>query len=58
MDVRFMLIASLLAAVLALGFASVLFSNRDRGYTSSQWLMALLIWIVLMVLAYVYQRVF
>jgi hypothetical protein len=44
--------------VLSLGIASVMFSNRDRGYTSSQWLMALLVWIVLMVLAYVYQSIF
>lgn len=53
-----MLISALLAAILALGIASVLFSNRDRGYSPSQWLMAVFVWIVLMVLAYVYQRVF
>jgi hypothetical protein len=55
MDTRFMLIAALLAGVLSLALASVMFSNRERGFTSSQWLMALLVWMVLMVLAYIYQ---
>ena len=51
-------LSDMLAAVLSLGIASILFSNRDRGYTPSQWLMAGFIWVVLMVLAYVYQRIF
>jgi hypothetical protein len=53
-----MLIAALLSAVLAIGLASVMFSNRERGFTPSQWLGMALIWLVLMVLAYVYQRIF
>lgn len=58
MDTRFMVIAAVLAAVLSIGIASFMFSNRDRGFTTSQLLMAVFIWLVLMMLAYVYQRVF
>jgi hypothetical protein len=58
MDTRFMIIAAVLAAVLAMGVAQVMFSNRERGFTSSQLLMAAFIWLVLMMLAFVYQRVF
>jgi len=58
MDTRFMLIAALLAAVLSLGTVTVLFSNRDKGFTSSQLLMSVFIWLVLMMLAYIYQRIF
>jgi hypothetical protein len=55
MDTRFMLIAALLAGVLSLALTSVMFTNREKGFTTSQWLMTLLIWLVLMVLAYIYQ---
>ncbi len=58
MDTQFMIIAALLATVLSIGIASILFSNRDKGFTPSQLLMAAFIWLVLMTLAYVYQRVF
>jgi hypothetical protein len=58
MDIRFMLIAALLGAVVSLGIASFMFSNRERGFTSSQILMAIFIWGVFMLLAYIYQVVF
>jgi hypothetical protein len=58
MDRNFMLIAALLSAILAYAAASFLFSNREKGFTTSQLLMALFIWLVLMMVAYVYQRVF
>jgi hypothetical protein len=58
MDFQFMLIAAVLAAVLAVAIASFLFSNRDKGFTSSQMLMAGFVWLVMMIVAYIYQRVF
>jgi hypothetical protein len=50
-----MLVAAIMSGVLALGLSSMMFSNRDRGFTASQWLMMIFIFVVLMVLAYIYQ---
>ena len=53
-----MLIAAIMSGVVALGLSSMMFSNRDRGFTASQWLMMVFIFIVLMIVAYIYQLVF
>lgn len=53
-----MLIASLLAGLVSMGLSSIMFSNRGHGFTASQWLGTALIWLVLIVLAYVYQAIF
>ena len=36
----------------------MMFSNRDKGFTASQWLLMVFIFMVLMVAAYIYQLVF
>ena len=53
-----MIIAAILSGVVALGLSSMMFSNRDKGFTASQWLMMVFIFVVLMVFAYIYQLVF
>ncbi len=53
-----MLIAAILSGVIALGLSSMMFSNRDKGFTASQWLMMVLVFAVLMMFAYIYQLVF
>ncbi|MCC7359868.1 MAG: hypothetical protein IT317_10345 [Anaerolineales bacterium] len=58
MDTRFMLIAAIMSGVIALGLSSMMFSNRDKGFTASQWLLMIFIFIVLMIVAYIYQRLF
>ena len=58
MDTRFLIIAAILSGVVALGLSSMMFSNRDKGFTASQWLMMVFIFVVLMVFAYIYQLVF
>ena len=57
-DTRFLLIAALIAGILSFGLSSMMFRNSDKGFTASQWLMMVLVFIVLMALAYVYQLVF
>ena len=57
-DTRFMLVAAILSGVISLGISSMMFSNRDKGFTASQWLMMVFIFVVLMMFAYIYQLVF
>jgi len=57
-DTRFLIVAAVLSGVVALGLSSMMFSNRDKGFSASQWLMMVLVFVVLMVFAYIYQRVF
>jgi hypothetical protein len=56
-DTRFMLIAAVISGIIALGLSSMMFSNRDKGFTASQWLMMVFVFVVLMSLAYIYQLI-
>ncbi len=58
MDTRFLLVAAVISGIISLGLSSMMFSNRDKGFTASQWLMMVLVFVVLMVFAYIYQLVF
>jgi hypothetical protein len=53
-----MLVAAVMSGVIALGLSSMMFGNRDKGFTASQWLMMIFIFGVLMALAYIYQLLF
>lgn len=53
-----MLVAAILSGVIALGLSSMMFSNRDKGFSASQWLLMVFMFVVLMSFAYIYQLVF
>ena len=56
MDFRFLAFAAVIAALLAIGITRMFFSNRERGLSASQWLLAVLLWAIMMLLVYWYQR--
>jgi hypothetical protein len=58
MDMRVFAFVGAIALVVALAIANFTFSNRERGLTASQYLLVFLIWGVMMVLYYIYERVY
>ncbi len=57
MSLPFALVAGFILAVIAIGFTHLMFaSDARRGLNASQWLLAGLIWFVMMLILYIIQR--
>ncbi len=57
MSLPFLLVAGFILAVIAVGFTHLMFAtDARRGLNASQWLLAGLIWFVMLLLLYILQR--
>jgi hypothetical protein len=59
-DTRFLLLVAFLAAVFSIGLTSFLFrsDNTRKGMGASQWLLAALMWVVIMVIVLIREFYF